>query len=66
MLRMYNFLGSDQDARWFLDRLEWIHLERLLSDNISHDEVVVDPVFANYWPGMYDHLRLLIVKEKQR
>lgn len=48
MLRMYNFLGSDQDARWFLDWLEWIHLECLLSDNISHDKVVVDPVFANY------------------
>lgn len=66
MLRMYDFLGGDQDARWFLARLEWIRLEWSLPDNISHDKAVVDPVFADYWPSTCNHLRLLIAKEKQR
>ena len=54
-VRLYDFLGSDQDARWFIDRLEWIRLEWTLPDGISHDKEVVQPVFADYWPGESPH-----------
>ena len=51
MLRLYDFLGGGQEARWFVERVEWIRLEWELPDTISHDKSVVDPVFADYWPG---------------
>lgn len=52
ILRLYDFLGGGQDARWFVDRIEWISLDWHLPDTISHDKSVVDPVFADSWPGM--------------
>ncbi|KAL5479051.1 hypothetical protein ACEPAI_2339 [Sanghuangporus weigelae] len=69
MLRLYDFLGGNQEARWFIGRIEWIRLEWHLPDNMSHDKSVVDPVFADYWPGyhqmcaffasqIFDHPRL--------
>lgn len=51
MLRMYDFLGSGQKVRWFMDRIEWIRLEWKLPDTISHDKSVVQPVFGDSWPG---------------
>lgn len=54
MLRLYDFLGGDQEARWFIDRVEWIRLEWSLPDGISHDKSVVQPVFEHAWPGAVD------------
>lgn len=50
-LRLYDFLGGGQDARWFIDRIEWIRLDWHLPDNMSHDKSVVEPVFGDSWPG---------------
>ncbi|KAI5117395.1 hypothetical protein M0805_007786 [Coniferiporia weirii] len=69
MLRLYDFLGGGQEARWFMDRIEWIRLDWQLPDNISHDKSVVQPVFGDSWPGyhqmcaffasdIFDHPRL--------
>lgn len=51
MLRLYDFLGGGQEARWFVGRIEWISLDWQLPDNMSHDKSVVNPVFADSWPG---------------
>ena len=50
-LRLYDFLGGEQDARWFIDRLEWTRLYLHLPDHMSHDKDVVQPMFADAWPG---------------
>ena len=51
ILRLYDSLGTGQEARWFIERIEWIRLDWHLPDTISHDKSVVDPVFGDYWPG---------------
>lgn len=51
IIRLYDFVGGDDPARWFVSRIEWIELEWGLPDTISHDKPVVDPVFEYVWPG---------------
>lgn len=51
MMRLYDFLGGDRDARWFVSRIEWIRLHWALPEGFSHDVNVVKPVFEFAWPG---------------
>ncbi|KAL5482977.1 hypothetical protein ACEPAI_9572 [Sanghuangporus weigelae] len=53
MLRLYDFLGGDQDVRSFLSRIEFERLEWSLPPGISHNKVDIDPVFIHAWPGFH-------------
>ncbi|OCB88682.1 nucleotide-diphospho-sugar transferase [Sanghuangporus baumii] len=53
MLRLYDFLGGDQEVRSFLSRIEFERLEWSLPPGISHNKVDVDPVFIHAWPGFH-------------
>ncbi|KAL5512643.1 hypothetical protein ACEPAG_2909 [Sanghuangporus baumii] len=53
MLRLYDFLGGDQEARSFLSRIEFERLEWSVPPGISHNKVDVDPVFIHAWPGFH-------------
>ncbi|EJD05230.1 nucleotide-diphospho-sugar transferase, partial [Fomitiporia mediterranea MF3/22] len=69
MIRLYDSIGGGQEARWFVDRIEWIKLEWTWPESISHDKSVVQPAFEHAWPGyhqmcaffatqIFDHPRL--------
>ncbi|THH33311.1 hypothetical protein EUX98_g938 [Antrodiella citrinella] len=69
MLRLYDFLGGGDQARLFIQRIEWVRLHWMLPNSFSHDVNVVKPVFEFAWPGyhmmcaffaseVFDHPRL--------
>jgi len=69
MMRLYDFLGGGERARFFIQRIEWVRLHWTLPEGFSHDVRVVKPVFEFAWPGyhmmcaffaseIFDHPRL--------
>lgn len=57
-LRLYAFIGDSQDARWFVERLEWVALNWALPDTIPHNKEEVDPIYPHVWPGTTSALDL--------
>lgn len=51
MMQLYDYLGGKQEARWFVERIEWIRLDWSLPEGIPHNKDEVQPVFEHAWPG---------------